>query len=383
MFLLSLLLPFYYVHPSTKAQRTLDDQPLLLQTYLMDFVSDFNPTGLYRTFSAVAAPSFVEDADVLTPEYVSTLHKTAFADPSKREFPCHTKAASWLSAAYFFGSGLTNPPVEENIKSACKIHGVDIEEIVAQKELILKEASETPEFKTHALEVDFEGEDGRGVERYYSIKIASQVEDSARNLLNDFDAGKLPEDWFVRASREIVKAASVTGLPKERLHARIKAAGVDRVFDLDTALRMAETRAWAGVPFEGVELYKAAALGASEDPGNEDRWMTIWGDLDRTNLVKYSRTVLEPHRAFYAGPETAQIEKMAREVVVLEDVIIPKAVVTKPSEDSIRQRFNKQAAEVLLGMQKKACSDPFEASRLFHGLDKGDRSEFMKLLLEA
>ena len=349
----------------------------------MDFVTDFNPTGLYRVFGAVEAPAYVDDAGVFTPESISTLHKTAFADPSKREFPCHTKAASWLSAAYFFGSGLTDPSVEESIKTACQIHNIDIEPIMAQREVVIKEASETPEFKTHALEVDFEGEDGRGLERYYSIKIASQVEDSARNLLNDFDSGKLPEDWFVRASREIVKAASITGLPEDRLHDRIKAAGVDHIFDLGTALRMAETRAWAGVPAEGVELYKAAAIGASEDIGNEDCWMTLWGDLDRTNHVKYSRTVMEPHRAFYAGPATSQIEKLAREVVVLDDVMIPKAVVTKPSEDSIRQRFTKQAVDVLLDMQKKACTDPFEASRLFHGLDKDSRSEFLKLLLES
>lgn len=350
----------------------------------MDFTTDNNPVGLYRALDIVDVPDYVGTAPLMKPEDVSRLHKSAFADSKHREFPCHTKTAAWLSAAYFFGSNLENEPVGERIKSACAVHGIDIAPFVALNEQVKSASAEIePDIETHALTVDFGGEDGRGVEKYYPIKIASQVQDSSRALLNDYDAGKMPDDWFVRAAQSIVKAASATGLAADALHDRIKQAGVHRLFSLESALRMADARAWAGVPAESVELYKQAAQGAAQDPGNELQWMSLWDDLDRANHVKYSKLVPRPHAAFFAGPEVEQIEKLASEVVILEDVMIPKAVIAKPSEQSLRQRFTKQAAEKILEIQKVACQNPYDASRQFAELDGDTRKEFLKVLLNA
>lgn len=69
----------------------------------MDFVSDKNHTELVRLSQQYAFPDFVKSADLnltLNPSE-ATAPITTYADPVRRQYPCHTKAATWLSALWF------------------------------------------------------------------------------------------------------------------------------------------------------------------------------------------------------------------------------------------------------------------------------------------
>lgn len=69
----------------------------------MDFVADKNHTELARLSQLYEFPDFVKQADMdltLSPS-AKQAPPTVYADPVRKQFPCHTKAACWLSALWW------------------------------------------------------------------------------------------------------------------------------------------------------------------------------------------------------------------------------------------------------------------------------------------
>lgn len=59
--------------------------------------------GLHALNEAYNMPEYVKQAEVesLDPDELDKLPPQAFADPGHRRYPCHTKAATWVSMGYF------------------------------------------------------------------------------------------------------------------------------------------------------------------------------------------------------------------------------------------------------------------------------------------
>lgn len=66
-----------------------------------DFHDDVSQRLLYSLEHLYGLPAFVKEAAVEEKDEVSRIPSSSFADPRKRKFPCHTKAATWLANAYF------------------------------------------------------------------------------------------------------------------------------------------------------------------------------------------------------------------------------------------------------------------------------------------
>lgn len=64
----------------------------------VDVYDDVNHQQLYALDKLVGVPDFVKNAEL---DVTKTLPSSAFADPIRRKFPCHTKSATWLANAYF------------------------------------------------------------------------------------------------------------------------------------------------------------------------------------------------------------------------------------------------------------------------------------------
>jgi len=67
----------------------------------VDFNDDVNQQHLYAINRLFGLPNFVKSASVEEKAAIDKLHSNVFADVSRRKFPCHTKAATWLANAYF------------------------------------------------------------------------------------------------------------------------------------------------------------------------------------------------------------------------------------------------------------------------------------------
>lgn len=67
-----------------------------------DFVEDKAATLLVQIAERYTLPDYVKQANMEEVKAVENIAVTAFADPLHKKFACHTPAATWLSAAYFF-----------------------------------------------------------------------------------------------------------------------------------------------------------------------------------------------------------------------------------------------------------------------------------------
>ena len=67
----------------------------------LDHVQDTNGSELFRLAKLYGLPEFTKQADVGQTRDPGSAPLTAYADPSNRLYPCHTRASTYLSAMFF------------------------------------------------------------------------------------------------------------------------------------------------------------------------------------------------------------------------------------------------------------------------------------------
>lgn len=121
----------------------------------MDISKDTGFLNLVRIKMANQAlvPSYVADADLgAIKEAAEGMYESEFAEPVGRQYPINSKAAVWLSAAYFAKSaseqGKLTPTGEYilgNIKSAAEVYGIESDVDAIVNAYMNKAAEEAPE----------------------------------------------------------------------------------------------------------------------------------------------------------------------------------------------------------------------------------------------
>jgi len=61
-----------------------------------------DPISLFSRVDRFGPPEFIKEASVSTAKELAELPDESFADPGRRRFPCHTKAACYLAAVEYF-----------------------------------------------------------------------------------------------------------------------------------------------------------------------------------------------------------------------------------------------------------------------------------------
>lgn len=339
----------------------------------MDQTSDNNPVPLYRVDQLVGTPDYVMDAPVLDETIRTKYASSGFADPSRKEFPIFNKAATWASYAYLVGAGRQDSTLAGVIKKAAANFGIcaDLEKIDAAF-ATEKSASAEVEFALPAGSIP-----GHEDVAVYPIKSAFDVEESARQLLND--KRRIPVDLFYQAATALTKAASRTGVVLPDV---ISAAGELRYPDFDFADMVADQRRFVVKSAEAQELYKevvksARAAGAID----VQDWINSWLELDRTYQVKYAKGIVDPYAAFYSGPSVDAVEKAASETVFVAGASVPSSVIAKLSEETLREHFSKAAADSLVAWTKQAGTDAVAATATVAGFSLESQRQILALAL--
>jgi hypothetical protein len=176
----------------------------------IDHVSDTNGAELYRLSRLYTFPDFVKAAsrdDTLRP---AALPVTVYADPRFKHFPCHNKAAAWLSALYFQEQKPAYHPkdaalIEQRLDGFAKHWGIKaaVDTMRTQWEETHKNADDKlPDTDFGYVWV---GEDG-SKQRSLRLKNALEVKEAAAWLARYRD--ELPwHDRHTIASKILVKAA--------------------------------------------------------------------------------------------------------------------------------------------------------------------------------
>lgn len=321
----------------------------------LDFTHDNNPGWLLPV--AESLPEYVKSAKVLTQEELTSLPDLAFA--GRRTFPIHTKEATFLSAAYLAHLGKTGSLEMETVKNAARIHGIeqDVETFLETALSTIKSAHAQQIKKAeYALEVNGQS--------YYPINTHEQVQDAARQLVNDFDAGKLPASWFKNASVIILNKCAALGMSSKEIMRDVANAGGEQTVDCDKAELLIQRRKLAKVSDAVMSIYTDIVKTAKNDLSNLNNYIDLIHDLDREHNIKYSSIQLNPCQIFHNGFSKEDVKKASDNNVIIAGVMVPKHEFLNIKEANISMQLGKPHTEFVMDLCKTAAVDPVLASTM-------------------
>lgn len=366
---------------------------------LQDFVTDNNPTAVFHADREIGIPDYVKSAEVITSESLEEYSAAGFADKVNRRFPVFSKAATWLSAAYFLGNKLDDAAVLGSIKAAAA--SFDMEDDMKQLEGLFspleKQASE-PAVK-YALTTDFGGAFGRDVQNFYPIHDFGSVIGSSELMLKDAGEEALPLEFLRVAAVNLLKAADEHGVPVEELHPKLQKLGTLRMPNFAGPMHaMYERKKYAGLPEAELQEYKDITEGAEAEFAKQafesmeetilsvDKWVDLWCELDREKNVKYA-TVTNPYEAFYQGITVAEFDKQAAENFFIGDIMVPTFELNSLDDSDLDAKFSKSDASVIKEAKSRyrqgvtPIAGNGDASRELAKLDHQTQKDLLGLML--
>lgn len=310
--------------------------------------------------------------DVFDAPATSHLKSAAFAGAT-RNHPCYDRVSTYASAVNLLASGEQSSGTYERIKVAARVHGIEDDLAAAERALGTPVVEPVLEKAACALSVDM----GDTHLDLYPTGSLYDLEESARGLQRDILDNRIPIDWAKEAAEHIVEAAktySDASLPDS-----VVELGTPRLPDLEKAASVDSFRSRRlGLSTEDAEIFSDLVKAAAEDPDALPAIVELYTELDSRLQIKYSSVIPNPYTVFYGGASLDSIEKLASEVVVIDDVLVPLAVVATVKPSRIKAAFRKEAADMLLEVIKEPAAI---ASIKLAKLEPGVRSEFLDLLL--
>jgi hypothetical protein len=106
---------------------------------MIDHVKDLNHSYLYNLDESEGLPDFVKQAGLLQEEQAKLMGSNLFADAKNRLFPTHSKADTWLSAAFYEKYAKQDydkeagAKIESRLRDMCAFWGVEYTEPKVEK----------------------------------------------------------------------------------------------------------------------------------------------------------------------------------------------------------------------------------------------------------
>jgi hypothetical protein len=204
---------------------------------ILDQTSDLSGIETARVMQAYRAPGYVKQASVSTaPE--NAADSRLYADSVQRKFPVHTKAATWLSNAFWCEKRANVQPADRQRIQTALLKAADFYGIRAEVDSLYKQAEvDNDENKLPDDAFAFLGEDASGNRtRHMPMRTALETKTAAAFFVEHRDRFTFPQQQKV-AVRILDKAASQgAGLTNEVDQILSRCAG----FGMCAASRTAE-----------------------------------------------------------------------------------------------------------------------------------------------
>lgn len=341
-----------------------------MSTTESDFVMDQNPAVFAHLADQGLVPDYVMSSQRVTPEETAPLSVVAFADPFKRRFPCHTKAACWQSAAYFAGNNMHEQHIKDNIVKMAAAHDIadDVQAVFdsfqSEFDKVAAKVYEAQPMQKYAMTIDFEGFQGRGVEEFYPLNSYSDVITASDDATRDFRIGSLPMDAMRKVACNIIDAAAEYDVPLEELTPEIRNMGVKKLPDPFAAGELIGIRKNAGVDMTPY-LAAMAMLGeAITKTASADAAIAMADDvaaqivrMDNQNGIIYSNMMPNPYDIIFTGPSLEDMNKAAAQLVVIEGVRVPVADFLNLSDSVVDKTFSSRISEVIKSAKADVSGD--------------------------
>jgi hypothetical protein len=278
-----------------------------------DQTADLNGQQTHRITMLYGPPEFVKTAehDQLCGD--DTTPHALYADSTRRRFPCHTKAATWLSAAFFYENRASTPAplaarIEARIKQSADYFGIG--EQVAELATTIAEAttSDMAKLADDRFAIVLQQPDG-SKERHYPLRNAQEVK-AAADYLTKYRDQLAFSDRRQMADKILGAAAKYGSNISGQIGVLEKAAGIGTCAASDAAQMIRAHVSAAGRRCAAdmrQALEKAAAM-LVDDPASIQHFGTlsqiadVMDGFDRQYglLVKYDKTLERPDDVLFA-----------------------------------------------------------------------------------
>jgi len=287
----------------------------------MDQVQDRNLQGLHQLDTAFGLPAFVKNASVEELRGGETLEPHMFADITRRQFPCHTPAAIWTSAGFFYQKHAEFTPalakrIESRIKQSASFHGILPHiEALATKTAVANTVDETelPD-SVFAIVMDF---DAGQKERRYPMRSANEVKQAAEYIANYRDDFRYSDRQRI-ADKILEKSAEYGADISEHRYRLEKMAGLGACAGKDAAALIRSRLSWLGsksLPL--VQEFDKLASAIEKNPAEVHHYSMLvklaetLDQLDHAHHLKrhYDKTLQRPEDVLFAVTEKVAAEQ--------------------------------------------------------------------------
>ena len=86
-----------------------------------------------------------------------------------------------------------------------------------------------------------------------------------------------------------------------------------------------------------------------------DDYVNCFVDMDRVNGVTYDGNIMTPYQAFNSGFQNSELEKAAKDHVLLADTLVPVDAFKKMADQI--QHFNTEEGNIISAIVKTASED--------------------------
>lgn len=358
----------------------------------LDHVADANGAELCRFAKLYAFPEFVKSADLDQVFKPGELNVTVYADPVRREFPCHNAASTWLSALYFTEKRAELHPkeqarIQERLDRYVRYWRIEapVNSMLTKHASYVKDAeSQLPDSAYGLVWVDQQS--GRKM-RHLRMLNAREVKAAADYLFQYRDRFSF-KDRHAIATKVLEKAARFGAAVGERLEFLEKQAGRG-VCNPDEVIQMLQDRArLANLPALKSQLLKLAALvrndtRASLQPDNLVKLAETVDVVDRgLGLVgKYSDGVPRPEDVIFSATFSKTSAEVTAHVALTSGKVYKKADFSKVQLGDVRSLFGNAFADEVQGGLDRV--DPEKLAELAATLPRGDAELFDSLMAEC
>lgn len=363
----------------------------------MDFTNDNSGAVIIYGAQNNLLPDYVKKSERITQVEADCLNKVAFADRQKRELPCHTKAASVLSALYC--AALPDQYSEDSkdrILNFAEQHGCteDVNRIFNHfdnlNEKMQEKKAAVQQEDDYALFL--KAADG-STEGYYPIDSDVHVLTSMQHMEEDFKDGTLDAVMLRKLAKVLMNAARKMEID-DMVCKTVKNAATDRLPDPVSAAETIESR---GELTDDMEGYRSVIRKMASDIVNSkgdveaileagEKAASAIQQLDNANSIyTYSQHYPNPVQIVFSGPSLDTMAKYAADTVRIMGVAVPVDDICNFSDELINDYFTKasaaklkEAKDIVSGIRSMDKSS--RAASVIETVDENAQKMFLRML---
>ncbi len=357
----------------------------------VDQVADKNGAELFRLSQLYDFPDFVKKADLALVMNPGQLAVTVYADPVRRQFPCHNAPSAWLSAAYFYEKKAEfHPKDAERIEARLNeyVHywriKPQVDALRVKNAEYTKSASE--KLPDSAYAYVWVGENGHK-ERRLPMRTAGEVKQAADYLFQYADRFDF-KTRNVMARKIMTKAAAYGANLGDNRQWMEKSAGLG-VGDPKAIVAMIEDRAKLAkdnLTFkQGIlklaEVVRTTPRAALHPDVLADLCHTV-ENIDRTLGIfgKYAAAVPRPEDVIFSATFSKAAAELTETCALTSGNAYRKDQFAKLALDDVRSLFGDEFAEqVKKGFD--VCAE--KMAELAHTLPRGDAELLDRMMADC